>query len=186
VARRAPPACKALITPNAGLWPALEVLALRSPIPVVLEVLTEGRFPEPVEVAAYFVACESLANAARHSRSTRIDVVLTVENERLLLSVWDTVKPAQPNPYVGTLAEHLCPGQEGREQAETAAATRRPRNPCKLPRKPSQGLEPLTPSLPCAPNPLPWVATGSRSAYLSHFGPVHLRPVATGCARLAP
>jgi hypothetical protein len=51
VARRAPPGCSALITPNAGLGPALEVLAQRSPIPVVLEVLTEGRFLEPVEVA---------------------------------------------------------------------------------------------------------------------------------------
>src|SRR2546422_9169449 len=31
------------------------------------------------------------------------------------------------------------------------------------------GLEPSTPSLPCAPKPLPWVATGCRSAYLSRF-----------------
>jgi hypothetical protein len=26
-----------------------------------------------------------------------------------LSAVGDTVKPAQPYPYVGTLAEHLCP-----------------------------------------------------------------------------
>jgi hypothetical protein len=30
--------------------------------------------------------------------------------------------------------------------------------------EPSDGLEPSTPSLPCAPKPLPWVATGCRSA----------------------
>jgi heme-degrading monooxygenase HmoA len=35
--------------------------------------------------------------------------------------------------------------------------------------EPSNGLEPLTPSLPCAPEPLPWVATGCRSAHLSRF-----------------
>ena len=74
---------------DAGLGPALEALALRSPIPVALEVMTEERFPEPVEVAAYFVASESLANAAKHSRSTRIDVALTRETEGLLLSVSD-------------------------------------------------------------------------------------------------
>ena len=35
--------------------------------------------------------------------------------------------------------------------------------------EPSDGLEPSTPSLPCAPEPLPWVATGCRSACLSGF-----------------
>ena len=49
--------------------------------------------------------------------------------------------------------------------------------------KPSDGLEPSTPSLPCAPKPLPWVATGCRSAHLSRFGRV---PFATGCDRLRP
>jgi signal transduction histidine kinase len=51
---------------------------------VKLEVRTKERFPQPVEVAAYFVASESLANAARHSRSSRIDVALTMENESAL------------------------------------------------------------------------------------------------------
>ncbi len=77
------------ILSDAGLRPALEALAMRSPIPVELEVMTRERFPEPVEVAAYFVASESLANAAKHSRSSRIDVALTLENERLMLSVRD-------------------------------------------------------------------------------------------------
>src|SRR5258708_13041341 len=46
--------------------------------------------------------------------------------------------------------------------------------------EPSNGLEPLTPSLPCAPEPLPEVATGCRSACLSRFrGP-------SICARLPP
>jgi signal transduction histidine kinase len=77
------------ILSDAGLGPALEALALRSPIPVDLKVRTQARFPEPVEVAAYFVASESLANAAKHSRSTRIDVVLAATDETLLLSVRD-------------------------------------------------------------------------------------------------
>jgi signal transduction histidine kinase len=77
------------ILSDAGLGPALEALALRSSIPVKLEVGTKERFAEPVEVAAYFVASESLANAAKHSRASRIDVALTIENKRVLLSVCD-------------------------------------------------------------------------------------------------
>src|SRR5436189_153022 len=46
--------------------------------------------------------------------------------------------------------------------------------------KPSDGLEPSTPSLPCAPKPLPWVATGCRSGYLRRF---HSRRI---CDRLPP
>ena len=49
--------------------------------------------------------------------------------------------------------------------------------------EPSDGLEPSTPSLPCAPKPLPWVATRCGSACLSGFERV---PFATGCHRLRP
>src|SRR4029078_6486938 len=75
------------ILSDAGLGPALEALALRSPIPVELRVTIRERFPEPVEAAAYFVASESLANAAKHSKSSRIDLTLTAEKEGLLLLV---------------------------------------------------------------------------------------------------
>jgi signal transduction histidine kinase len=77
------------ILSDAGLGPALETLALRSPIPVELEVRTKERFPEPVEVAAYFVASESLANAAKHSQASRIDVLVALEGGTLRLSVRD-------------------------------------------------------------------------------------------------
>jgi signal transduction histidine kinase len=77
------------ILSDAGLGPALEALALRSPIPVELRVTIRERFPEPVEAAAYFVASESLANAAKHSKSSRIDLTLTAEKEGLLLLVRD-------------------------------------------------------------------------------------------------
>ena len=53
--------------------------------------------------------------------------------------------------------------------------------------KPSDGLEPSTPSLPCG---LGTVAVGCRRLPIGLFEPfsrlAHLRPVATGCARLAP
>jgi len=56
---------------------------------VELEVTTHERFPEPIEVAAYFTASESLANAAKHSQASRITILLAFENERLQLSVRD-------------------------------------------------------------------------------------------------
>ena len=57
--------------------------------PLQLDVRTQQRFSEPVEVAAYFVASEFLANAAKHSQASRITVRLSCENELLRLSVRD-------------------------------------------------------------------------------------------------
>ena len=54
-----------------GLGAALRTLARRSPIPVELDITIDGRLPEPVEVAAYYVASEALANAAKHAQATR-------------------------------------------------------------------------------------------------------------------
>ena len=56
-----------------GLAPALESLALRNPFPVELDVL-EDRFPAQVEATAYFVACEGLANVAKHAQASRASV----------------------------------------------------------------------------------------------------------------
>jgi signal transduction histidine kinase len=67
----------------------LKVLAHRSAIPVDLDITTDVRLAEPIEVAAYFVASEALANAAKHSQASRIDVSLEQRDGSLLLSVRD-------------------------------------------------------------------------------------------------
>ncbi len=77
------------ILSKGGLGPALQALAHRSPIPVDLDITTDVRLAEPIEVAAYFVASEALANAAKHSEASRIDVSLERRNGALLLSVGD-------------------------------------------------------------------------------------------------
>jgi GAF domain-containing protein len=56
------------ILSRGGLGPALRTLARRSAVPVELDVTTDARFPEPIEVAAYYVASEALANAAKQGR----------------------------------------------------------------------------------------------------------------------
>ena len=77
------------ILSKGGLGPALQALAHRSPIPVDLEITTDVRLSEPIEVAAYFVASESLANAAKYSQASRIDVSLERRHGTLVLSVRD-------------------------------------------------------------------------------------------------
>jgi PAS domain S-box-containing protein len=77
------------ILSKGGLGPALQTLAHRSAIPVDLDIATDVRLEEPIEVAAYFVASEALANAAKHSDASRIDILLEQRDGRLLLSVRD-------------------------------------------------------------------------------------------------
>ena len=67
----------------------MQALAHRSAILVDLDITTDVRLEEPTEVAAYFVASEALANAAKHSQASRIDVSLEQRERSLLLSVRD-------------------------------------------------------------------------------------------------
>ena len=77
------------ILSTGGLGPALRSLARRSGIPVDLDITIDVRPAEPIEVAAYFVASEALANAAKHSQASHIDVSLERRDQSLLLSVRD-------------------------------------------------------------------------------------------------
>jgi PAS domain S-box-containing protein len=93
------------ILSQGGLGPALRTLARRSALPVELDLTTEGRFPEPVEVAAYYVASETLANAAKHAQASHVEVSLAQRNDRLLLSIRDDgvggADPARGSGLVG-------------------------------------------------------------------------------------
>ncbi|HEX7188884.1 MAG TPA: histidine kinase [Actinomycetes bacterium] len=63
---------------RAGLGPALSGLASRAGIPVRLRCAVEGRLPEAVEVATYFVCSESLTNIAKHAKATTAEVSVDV------------------------------------------------------------------------------------------------------------
>src|SRR6476646_5773693 len=77
------------ILSKGGLVPALQSLANRSAIPVDLDITADVRPEEQIEVAAYFVASEALANAGKHSQASRIDVSLAQRDGSLVLSVRD-------------------------------------------------------------------------------------------------
>jgi signal transduction histidine kinase/uncharacterized protein YoaH (UPF0181 family) len=72
-----------------GLGSALRTLARRSPIPVELKIAIDGRLPEPVEVAAYYVASETLANAVKHAHATRVEVSLARRDGTVIMSIDD-------------------------------------------------------------------------------------------------
>ena len=74
---------------EAGLEAALKTLARRSAVPVELDVRVAGRLPEPVEVGAYYVVSESLANVAKHAEASVAYVQAATEGDALHISVRD-------------------------------------------------------------------------------------------------
>ncbi len=93
------------ILSEGGLGPALKSLARRSALPVKLDVGTVDRLPEPVEVAAYYVVSEALANATKHAHASVVDVDLRLRNGALHLSICDDgvggADPAQGSGILG-------------------------------------------------------------------------------------
>ncbi|HYH11678.1 MAG TPA: histidine kinase, partial [Thermomicrobiales bacterium] len=76
------------ILQDAGLGPAIEDLATRLPVHTVLAELDQ-RFPPEIEAAAWFIACEGVANAVKHADAGRIDLVITAQDGVLRVRVTD-------------------------------------------------------------------------------------------------
>ena len=72
-----------------GLGPAVRTLARRSRIAVEVDVRTDGRLPEPIEVGAYYVVSEALANAVKHSDATIVTVDIEAADGVLRIRVED-------------------------------------------------------------------------------------------------
>ena len=72
-----------------GLEVALQSMAAHSPTPVRLTVTLEGRLPEPIEVAAYYVVSESLANIGKHAQATSVSVDVSRADEVVVVEVVD-------------------------------------------------------------------------------------------------
>jgi signal transduction histidine kinase len=56
---------------------------------VELAIEVEGRLPEPLEVAAYYVVSESLVNIAKHAQAKTARVEIVKEQSELVLEIVD-------------------------------------------------------------------------------------------------
>jgi len=57
-----------------GLPSAIQALARRSPIPVELDLKVGGRLPHHVEISVYYVVCEALEYAAKHTKASVVGI----------------------------------------------------------------------------------------------------------------
>jgi signal transduction histidine kinase len=71
-----------------GIAAALEALAARVPLPVTLD-LCITRLPQPIEVAAYYVAAEALTNVVKHARAESALVRLSRREGLAIVEVAD-------------------------------------------------------------------------------------------------
>ena len=108
-----------------GLSPALKGLARRSSIPVVLDLQTQDRLPERIEVTVYYIVSEALTNAAKHSKASAVHVAFAVTDGDARLSISDDgvggADPADGTGLIGlkdrveaaggTLKVQSAPGQ---------------------------------------------------------------------------
>jgi signal transduction histidine kinase len=71
-----------------GLEDALRRLAERSPAPVRMQV-TASDLPEEVEVAAYFVCAEALANVAKYANASSVAITIAGDAARTEVRIED-------------------------------------------------------------------------------------------------
>ena len=77
------------ILSRGGLGPALKTLARRSPVPVELDMDADGRLPQPLEAAVYYVVSEALTNAAKHAGASGLRVRVRAHDQHVDISVED-------------------------------------------------------------------------------------------------
>jgi signal transduction histidine kinase len=120
-----------------GLGVALESLAARTPLPVKLVSAPDDRLPPEIEAAAYFVACEAIANAVKHAQATSVRITAERRNGKLFIEVADDgVGGAKANggsglrglvdrveAHGGTLRVESAPGQGTRVTGELPCAS---------------------------------------------------------------
>jgi len=72
-----------------GLEVALEQLAARAAVPVRLLVTVRERLPETLEVAAYYLVSESLANVGKYAAATSASVEVVRRADDVLVEIVD-------------------------------------------------------------------------------------------------
>jgi signal transduction histidine kinase len=71
-----------------GLGAAVRSLTAHAQIPVATRIADE-RYPQAIEIAAYFVVAEALANVAKHAQARSAEVAIARQNGQLVIEVRD-------------------------------------------------------------------------------------------------
>jgi signal transduction histidine kinase len=74
---------------NHGLKAALGSLASRASVPTAVSFQIPERLPEQVELAAYFVACEALANVAKYAQASAASVRVSRRSGMAVIEIAD-------------------------------------------------------------------------------------------------
>jgi PAS domain S-box-containing protein len=92
------------ILSSGGLGPALKALGRRSIVPATLDVAIPRRLPDPVEITAYYVVAEALANAAKHAQASEVRVHAEATETTLRLEICDDgIGGVDPNKGSGLM-----------------------------------------------------------------------------------
>nr|CAH69515.1 putative two-component system sensor kinase [Frankia alni ACN14a] len=107
---------------DGGLAAALDDVAARTPVPIKISA-PDRRYPPDLEAAAWFIACEAMANAVKHAHPTTIAVDVSAPDGQLIVEVRDDgIGGAQPSgpglrgiadraeAFGGSLTVHTDPG----------------------------------------------------------------------------
>jgi len=74
---------------ESGLGAALQAAAATSTIPTAVHYELDAAPSEAVATAVYFVACEALSNAVKHSKASHIELRVANQDDQLVLTVHD-------------------------------------------------------------------------------------------------
>jgi signal transduction histidine kinase len=107
-----------VILSERGVGPAVQALAIRSPVPVHLRGLPSRRFPRVLEATAYFVVKAALAGAAEHAGVTQVSLLVDDRGDRLVVEVCHD-GGREPVPALAVLAERAA-AVGGRLEVERA------------------------------------------------------------------
>ncbi|SNS55829.1 ATP-binding protein [Actinomadura mexicana] len=89
------------ILADAGLAPAMELVATRTAVPVHLD-MPAARFPPEIESTLYFALCEALTNAVKHARADAVHLTVRPGPDGIVAEVRDDgVGGAAPDPGGG-------------------------------------------------------------------------------------
>jgi signal transduction histidine kinase len=72
-----------------GLVAALESRAARMPVPTAVSCEALEPLPDAIELAIYFVACEALANVAKHAQARAASIRVSRDGENIAIEIAD-------------------------------------------------------------------------------------------------